>query len=323
MNPDDLPLVRAAAAGDVDAVQGLLATGADVDEGIYGFTPLIAAAMEDRIDVVRLLLKRGAKVNATDVHEETALFYARSPETARVLLEAGADPDHRALCDDYPLSSIDDAETARVVLEAMSQVADVSYAFNLGFVYAARRGRVEMGEFHLEHGASVDGGPRAVTPLMDAAGRGHAPFVRFLLAAGADIHRTDSRRRTALHYAAAPEAIAMESHRFCLRLSRVFGEGEPTPSYPLNLEKYGLVVSDDVECIDLLSDAGVSIEARDLYDLTPLLLACAFGRSSRVAALLALGTDPKAVDRWRRDAVACARRNPDPTQRSLIIGALP
>ena len=55
----------AAGAGSVDAVAALLDHGADVNagEGAWGQTPLIFAAANNRVDAIRLLIKRGAKVD--------------------------------------------------------------------------------------------------------------------------------------------------------------------------------------------------------------------------------------------------------------------
>jgi len=56
------------------------------------------AAASGNAEVVGLLLKSGAAVNATDVHGDTALMIAArdgSPDAARALLAAGANRDLR------------------------------------------------------------------------------------------------------------------------------------------------------------------------------------------------------------------------------------
>jgi hypothetical protein len=58
-----------------------------------GFTPLIAAALNDKHSlVVWLLDKKGADVNATTAGERTAIFYAETPDILTTLLDRGADP---------------------------------------------------------------------------------------------------------------------------------------------------------------------------------------------------------------------------------------
>ena len=54
-----------AAAGSVEAVAALLDRGADVNarEGVWGQTPLIFAAANNRVEAIRLLMRRGATVD--------------------------------------------------------------------------------------------------------------------------------------------------------------------------------------------------------------------------------------------------------------------
>jgi ankyrin repeat protein len=74
----------------------LLEAGARAERpGRGGFSPLGWAARRGDVELVRLLIKRGAQVDAADEHGQTALMdavMANQVETARVLLEAGADP---------------------------------------------------------------------------------------------------------------------------------------------------------------------------------------------------------------------------------------
>jgi ankyrin repeat protein len=98
-------LVAACAFGDVQAVEAVLAQGADVnfrDEN--GITPLMHAARgdrpnmkepaaTDRPEVVRLLLKSGADVNAATDSGFVALFWAARyghTNVVKVLLDHGA-----------------------------------------------------------------------------------------------------------------------------------------------------------------------------------------------------------------------------------------
>ena len=118
-------LVAAAKAGDVKKVQECLAAGADgkrnealmeaarcghakvaallIERGAnasYGSkkcdfqTPLIQAALENKLAVVELLIEKGANVNANDNDFRTALMYAAKEGHAAVvkaLLKAGPD----------------------------------------------------------------------------------------------------------------------------------------------------------------------------------------------------------------------------------------
>lgn len=68
-NRDTLtPLMRAAARGDIEAVNQLLAEGADVNAQTaeYRLTPLIFASYFGRMEVATLLVAKGARIALTD-----------------------------------------------------------------------------------------------------------------------------------------------------------------------------------------------------------------------------------------------------------------
>jgi ankyrin repeat protein len=82
---------------NVRLAEALLDSGAPVDSRDKdGFTPLIWAANRGAVKLVKLLLARGADVNAktTQKHNSgrTALMYSKDIAVVRVLLDAGADP---------------------------------------------------------------------------------------------------------------------------------------------------------------------------------------------------------------------------------------
>jgi hypothetical protein len=88
------PLVAAAAAGNAELVQKLLARGASVDRtSADGRTPLIAAAQGGYLDIVEMLVKAGAPLNAATRFSGTALEVAERQDEkaiAAYLLAAGA-----------------------------------------------------------------------------------------------------------------------------------------------------------------------------------------------------------------------------------------
>ncbi|KAK7503828.1 hypothetical protein BaRGS_00004951 [Batillaria attramentaria] len=87
----------AAKNGEVEMLKSLLSAGANAnyickEEGAY--TPLIAAAANEHVQVVSALTKHGCDLNAQDADGWTALWHAyssASEDICRVLLRAGAD----------------------------------------------------------------------------------------------------------------------------------------------------------------------------------------------------------------------------------------
>ncbi|HEY3159109.1 MAG TPA: ankyrin repeat domain-containing protein [Vicinamibacterales bacterium] len=91
------PLSMACLDGDLPIIDRLLGAGADPKEhGPNGETPLMFAARNGRVDVIRRVVAAGADVNAREtLRGTTALMWAaeqRHPDAVKALLAAGADP---------------------------------------------------------------------------------------------------------------------------------------------------------------------------------------------------------------------------------------
>ncbi|HEK86271.1 MAG TPA: tetratricopeptide repeat protein [Candidatus Aminicenantes bacterium] len=89
------PLHKAAMDGDVNKVQTLLDKGTDINEWKYG-TPLMYAASAGKLEVVKLLVARGANLNTQAQGGWTALCWAAMgghEEVVDFLIASGADVD--------------------------------------------------------------------------------------------------------------------------------------------------------------------------------------------------------------------------------------
>lgn len=109
-NVDESPLMLAAIGGHLEVVKMLIARGADVNKP--GWAPLHYAATRGHLDVMRLLLDENAYIDAASPNGTTPLmmasFYGTS-SAVKLLLEAGADP---MLKNQQDLSAIDFAQRA-------------------------------------------------------------------------------------------------------------------------------------------------------------------------------------------------------------------
>ncbi|MFT6755236.1 MAG: hypothetical protein ACJAV9_000718 [Urechidicola sp.] len=62
--------------GDVNAIKNLIMTGANINQKSVGLTPLMYAARHNKIEIVKLLISRGAKLKIKSDKGFTALKYA-------------------------------------------------------------------------------------------------------------------------------------------------------------------------------------------------------------------------------------------------------
>lgn len=162
----------------------LLDKGANINPPAGGVgNPLIAAAGHGNIKLLKLLLDRGADINAFSGHSNTALCEASDtrwrayPDAVKFLLYRGADVN---LFDRSKGNTFNGPPLQR----------------------AAVRGRLEIMQILLDHGADIDlGAGQSGGALYQAASCGHLEVCQLLLNLGADIH-AEGMVGTVLHVAA-------------------------------------------------------------------------------------------------------------------------
>ena len=78
-------------AGNYDAVKAMIDSGTDINKKSMGMTPLMFAARYNKVNIVKLLISKGAKLKVKSNKGYTALKYAKiskAHETYKVLVKA-------------------------------------------------------------------------------------------------------------------------------------------------------------------------------------------------------------------------------------------
>lgn len=91
-------LEYAVSTGDKNLVELIVDRGADLNATTRGFTPLMSAAWNGRVEIMRILIKSGADINARDDYGRTPLMLAVSHnkvEAVKLLLAKGAEKNLR------------------------------------------------------------------------------------------------------------------------------------------------------------------------------------------------------------------------------------
>lgn len=222
------PLMVATIQGKVQVVRALIDRGADLEyqEQDKLRTVLIIAAHHGRADCVEEILRRGALINAIDKYEMTALMHASKhghKECVAVLLSRGAGPN---LTDDHGFTAIHLAAKfghAPVVIQLFDKGAS------------------------LEIRDLVEG----KTPLHLAAQYGRKETVQCLLDCEAKINR-----RSTFDKSTAIMLAAKEGHK---------------------------------STVSLLISRGADANLVDLYGWAPLHFACSWGRRDTALILIVEG----------------------------------
>jgi len=316
-------LLLMAQQGDAANVSALLTRGADPNfkSSYDSQTPLSAAAGKGYIDVVKLLLTRGAKdvegaaiTNAYEAHHEDIekVLQAAEPPTPRTLnrllsaairkgdavkaqamIAAGADNLDAALNSaieqEKPL-----VETVRLLLDKGARVNQPG-AYRTPLMLAADKGHVELVKLLLEKGADVNASAaEETTALRLAVRQGYADVVRLLLAAGANVSGN-----YLLHDAAVAPVESYEPDEGQTPKQRsevmplLFDKGANAKSPDGDR---ALIAANSAGRVKLLLAHGANPNAKGQYGQTPLLAAADRHDVEIVEALLAAGADVNAGD---------------------------
>ncbi len=209
---NDGVLIMAARNDDKSMVETLLQHGANASEGNRGVSALHVAVGKNNLEIVGLLIDRGAQINVEDQKGRTPLTCAKasgSTEMIRLLSERGGKET------DYEAHRIKAAEARLIKAVQKGNIPHVEQLLDQGLSidtaagnghclldFAAERGDIEMGRFLISCGASVTRTDRyGRTALHWASGEGNAEMVRFLIEEGANINARDYQGMTPIHQA--------------------------------------------------------------------------------------------------------------------------
>eukprot|EP00051_Salpingoeca_urceolata_P029182 m.489168 g.489168 ORF g.489168 m.489168 type:complete len:444 (+) comp26460_c0_seq1:105-1436(+) len=204
-------LFEAISAEDVGWTRTVLTKGVAATSVRNGTPALCLAAELGCLQIVTLLLDKGAKTQCSDTSGQTPLHKAASaeaPEVAQALVRVGAVLDARDQDGETPLHtavSYDSLETFRLLLQAGAKV-DVLSSQESGSqspLHVAVDGSPEMCKALLANGADpnlVDA--QGDTPLHRAAAYGQAAIVPLLVKAGGDPERRNLQGQSCVDLAA-------------------------------------------------------------------------------------------------------------------------
>ena len=206
----ETPLHRAVGAGRVNIVKVLLKLGADVNaRDIHGSVPLHRAALVGCAPVLKELVHNGAELDARDHWGHTALCLAARCghlDVVTELLTNGANLEARDTEGYTPLILAAVCQHLGVVQELMSNGADLEARTQWGYTalsLVAAEGNFDVVKKLVLCGAELDVRDySSFTPLIRSARHGYLHDVHALVYLGAELEARDSEGCTSLIHAA-------------------------------------------------------------------------------------------------------------------------
>jgi ankyrin repeat protein len=306
-----------------DVAMALIDCGANIEaRNKKGLTPLFTATEKGRHEIVRLLLRKGAKPDAMDDEGDTALHLTYSEDVAMALIDCGANIEARNKKGLTQLLNAKAKGKDNIVQLLLSKGArhesiDAEGNTELHLTYSE-----DVAMALIDCGANIEArNKQGGTPLLTATAKGQDKIVRLLLSKGAKTEAIDDDGNTALHLATSHDiAVALidggadidarnKQGRTPL-LTAVMGgkerivwlllrKGAKTESMDYEGHRalqYSLEFNSSEPIVWSLVDGGANIEARDKQDRTMLHIATAQGQKKIVLLLLGKGATPGFMD---------------------------
>jgi ankyrin repeat protein len=311
-------LTCAAMKKNAKAVKLLLKANADSNvQDSLGSTPLFYAAENEDIEVVKLLLahpninsnvknNEGTSVLMAAVHTRT-----RNLELVKILLNRGADPNAQDSDGDTPLlctasgccaGGENAVEVAQLLLSNKAHVNIKNNDGDTPLLNAAAEGRYKMVKLLVANGANVNAqNNEGATPLMYAAGAGDIEITKLLLDADADITIKDTQGTTALICAVTDEHP--EIVKLLLTHPNINVNIKDNQDRTALMHAAGMAYT---EIVKLLLDAHATVTAMDIYGQTALMAAVDPGNITIVELLLNAGANIETKDEQGQTALMLA-----------------
>ena len=319
----DAGVLYASLKGHVSMLECFLQNGGQLASDCYQRTALHYSASSqgaDAVDCIRILLKHGADVNSWDLDgQATPLICAAASgriELVDVLLKANADV-NAGIANPTGSSALLWAVRARSFVCA-TRLIEAGAAVNSTRVYsetpihvAAVQGDVECLKLLLEKQADVRVllGAERKNPLHLAASEGNAGCIRLLLGTSKmEINSVDAKGRTPLHLAAMTQSVESVSELLrCGARHDICDENKKSPLHSAIVKG-----SRSIDIVRLLIQSGANVNARDELEQTPLHLAAINENSKLATILIQAGADLSAKNQGSHTALSfVVRRVPD------------
>ena len=178
----------------------------------------------------------------------------------------------------------------------------------------------------IQDGQDVNRGDRyGITPLMDAAYKGHDQVVHELIRAGADVNGKDDYKQTALHKASGSGHSSVV--KTLVEAGTNLNEEDENGVTPLMRAVYCGFANVVVELIRAgadVSKAGAKFNEQDADGVTPLMFAAYCGYANVVVELLRAGADVSVVSshKWLSVAAGSTALHFAAKQNSIECGVL-
>ncbi|GAB5362828.1 hypothetical protein AAMO2058_000832400 [Amorphochlora amoebiformis] len=276
-------LRNASDKGQLPEIRKALFLGADINLRVtaVGSSPLMCAAYDGDLEIVKYLLQNKAKVNFQNIEKNTALLFAADHgylEVSKILLEAKSNPNMRDN-EDYDATMLvcrrRHVDILRILLENKASTAGKTGLGDTPLIMAAWNGHVDIALCLIKHNACVNtANNRGDAPLFFAAKSGNTKLYNMGF----------PRRSCGGHTKAVKKLLELEAD-----IDIQNGHGRSALSQA--------VQQGHLPAVKCLLENKASVNVQDHRNYSPLLIAVSNGREKHLKLLIDSHADVRCIDK--------------------------
>ncbi|RYP64442.1 hypothetical protein DL771_008746 [Monosporascus sp. 5C6A] len=306
--------------GDSDSDSQQLSRVPGSGHSTGGQIPLLWAAANGRLAVLKLLVEKGAQLEARDNDNKTPLMIAAQnghEAMAKLLVEKGAQLEAKNNNGWTPLmfaAGQGHEAMAKLLVKKSAQLEAKSNNNKTPLIVAAQYGQKAVAKLLVEKGAQLEAKDKdGWTPLMFATWQGHEVMAKLLVEKGAQLEAKNKYDWTPLMVAVqyGQEAVAKLLVEKGAQLKAKNNNGW-TPLMFAPWQGHEAVAK-------LLVEKGAQLEAKDSNNKTPLIVAVQYGQEAVAKLLVKKGAQLKAKNNNGKTPLMVAIQNGHEAVARLLV----
>jgi len=304
--------------GHPEAVEILKQAG--VKPALGATDDLINAARSGQLDMVKMLISKGSKVDQPDRFGRTALYAAvmsRQKEVVQFLLDEGANPNGNPDHDGSPLAFAATQNDLEIIKLLLAKKADPNAKIFNGMTsktalaIATERGQTEIVEL-LKNAGAISGNEKPPQPadlLFMAVNEGNVQKVKSLLEKNTSPNVYGPLGWTPLLYALNNrQPTKFEIAKLLIEHGADVNDPGKHNNGPPLVSASGYTIPDDPSLVRLMIEKGAKVNEKSSFGYTALMSAAGAGNTQILRLLLEKGADVTLKDEDGNTALSIATK---------------
>ena len=198
MDSESENLIHNIDIGYLEKIQDLIDNGLDINKPYNDKLPLVVAIALNKVDIVRLLIDKGADVNIRSDDNLTPIMYTDNKKIAELLIENGANVNARDDEGQTALMQTENLKVAQLLIDNGVDVNEIDNEHQTAIFINVRNDKTQMVRLLIDNGADIRIRDENDETILSYAE--NPDIAQLLIDNGADVNETNRSGKTALYF---------------------------------------------------------------------------------------------------------------------------